>query len=96
MESGFPQFSASVKKGTLGVSLVSRILGEEFGWFFRKHHQEEDFGIDGQIEVVSEAGAVTGHVIGCPMFCSFEQLNNGQVPGKQKCAVGSDYHREAA
>ena len=62
MKSGFPQFAPSAKQGDLGVNIVSRIVGEGFGWLFKRNHQEHDFGIDGQIEVVTEDGTVTGHV----------------------------------
>lgn len=69
MKSGFPQFSTSAKQGDLGVSIVSRIVGEDFGWLFRRNHQEHDFGIDGQIEVVTDDGAVTGQMLACQIKC---------------------------
>jgi hypothetical protein len=36
---------------------------------FRKNPQELDFGIDGQIEVVTDAGSVTGQMLGCQIKC---------------------------
>lgn len=42
---------------------------EEFGWLFRRHHQELDFGVDGQIEVVTLEGLVTGQMLGCQIKC---------------------------
>ena len=60
MKSGFPQFADSAKQGDLGISLVTRIVSDIFGWLFKKNHQEHDFGIDGQIEVVTNDGAITG------------------------------------
>lgn len=49
--------------------MVSRIVSEEFDWLFKRNHQEHDFGIDGQIEVVTEAGAVTGQMLACQIKC---------------------------
>ena len=70
MTPGFPQYTRSAKQGNIGVSIVSRIVDEEFGWLFKRNHQEHDFGIDGQIEIVTEHGAVTGQMLGC-------QIKNG-------------------
>lgn len=69
MNSGFPQYARSAKLGDLGVNIVSRIISEEFEWLFKRNHQEHDFGIDGQIEVVTKAGAVTGQMLACQIKC---------------------------
>ena len=42
---------------------MSRIVFDEFGWIFKRNHQEHDFGIDGQIEVVTSEGHVTGQLL---------------------------------
>ena len=52
-----------------GVGIVSMIVEDEFGWLFRQNHQERDFGIDGQIDVVTEGGDVTGQLLGCQIKC---------------------------
>ena len=67
---GFPQYAPSSKQGNVGVSTVSRIVEDKFGWLFKRNHQEHDFGIDGQIEVVTDEGAVTGQMLAC-------QIKNG-------------------
>ena len=67
---GFPQYAPSSKQGNVGVSIVSRIVEDKFGWLFKRNHQEHDFGIDGQIEVVTDEGAVTGQMLAC-------QIKNG-------------------
>jgi hypothetical protein len=69
MPDGFPQYGASAKQGTRGVAIVSRIVDEGFGWLFKRNHQEHDFGIDGQIEVVTKAGSVTGQMLACQIKC---------------------------
>ena len=63
MSNGFPQFTAAARKGERGVDLVSRVVHDTFGWLFKRNHQEHDFGIDGQIEVVTSDGSVTGQML---------------------------------
>ncbi|MBI3727073.1 MAG: DUF4365 domain-containing protein [Burkholderiales bacterium] len=62
MSKGFPSYSKAAQKGEQGVDLVSRVIHEEYGWLFKRNHQEHDFGIDAQIEVVLEDGTVTGQM----------------------------------
>jgi hypothetical protein len=65
---GYPQYTVSAKQGNIGVGIVTRLV-EGFGWLFKRNPQEFDFGIDGQIEVVSESGAVTGQILACQIKC---------------------------
>jgi hypothetical protein len=69
MTTGFPKYSSSAKTGALGVRIVSRIVSDVFGWLFKANHQEHDFGIDGQIELVTDEGAVTGQMLGVQIKC---------------------------
>lgn len=80
MNDGFPQFGPSAKQGNLGVGIVSRVVEDGFGWLFKRNHQEYDFGIDGQIEVVTDLGAVTGQMLACQIKCgtSFFRESNEQ------------------
>ncbi|MDD5441963.1 MAG: DUF4365 and DUF1817 domain-containing protein [Pseudomonas fluorescens] len=63
MSRGFPTYSKAAQKGDSGVDLVSRVFNEEFGWLFKRNHQEHDFGIDAQVDIVLEDGTVTGQLI---------------------------------
>jgi hypothetical protein len=75
---GFPQHTPSAALGELGVGIVSRIAMEQFGWLFKRNHQEHDFGIDGQIEVVTDTGSVTGQILACQIKCGksfFKETN---------------------
>ena len=63
MPKGFPQYTPSAQKGERGVDAVSRIVNEHYKWLFRRHHQEHDFGIDGQIDVITSEGFVTGQML---------------------------------
>ena len=74
----FPQYSNNAKLGDLGVGIISGIVSDSFGWLFKRNHQEHDFGIDGQIELVTEDGSVTGQMIAIQVKCGksfFEESN---------------------
>lgn len=78
MKNEFPQYSKTAKLGELGVSIISKIISDNFGWLFKRNHQEHDFGIDGQVELVREDGAVTGQLLAVQIKCgkSFLQEKN--------------------
>lgn len=63
MKQGFPTYSKAAQKGDRGVDLVSRVINEEFGWLFKRNHQEHDFGIDAQVDVILDDGTVTGQML---------------------------------
>lgn len=69
MSNGFPTYASSAKQGELGVNIVSRIVSDTFGWLFKRVHQEHDFGIDGQIELVTDSGAVTAQMLAVQIKC---------------------------
>lgn len=75
MSTGFPNFSRSAKVGRQGVSIVNRIVSDKFGWLFKQNHQEDDFGIDGQLEVVTSVGAVTGQLLAVQIKCGASFLS---------------------
>ncbi|MBX3375977.1 MAG: DUF4365 and DUF1817 domain-containing protein [Phycisphaeraceae bacterium] len=45
------------------MNLVAAIATDQFKWLFKRNHQEHDFGIDGQMEVITEEGLVTGQIL---------------------------------
>ncbi len=65
----FPRYTKAAQQGERGVQVVSTIVFEKFGWIFKRNHQEYDFGIDGQIEVVTGEGNVTGQLIAVQVKC---------------------------
>jgi len=65
----FPKYTPSARLGEQGVSIVAGIVSDAFGWIFKRNHQEHDFGIDGQIEVVTEDGMVTGQILSAQIKC---------------------------
>ena len=75
MSVDFPQYSKNAKLGDLGVSIVARMISDYFCWLFKRNHQEHDFGIDGQIELVTDDGAVTGQLLAIQIECGQSFLN---------------------
>ena len=63
MSDGFPRYTKAASKGEKGVQLTARIVTEHLGWIFKRNPQEFDFGIDGQIEIVGDGGAVYGQML---------------------------------
>jgi len=60
MNKAFPKRRNTDVTAELGVNLVSSIVNDDFGWIFRRTHQEHDFGVDGYIDYVNSDGGVTG------------------------------------
>ncbi|MGY8604135.1 DUF4365 and DUF1817 domain-containing protein [Gluconobacter cerinus] len=69
MSTDFPKYTRSARLGEQGVSIVTGIVSDAFGWLFKRNHQEHDFGIDGQIEIVTEDGMVTGQILSAQIKC---------------------------
>ncbi len=63
MNQGYPKYSKAAQKGDKGVEAVSRIINDGYGWLFKRNHQEHDFGIDAQVDVILDDGSVTGQMI---------------------------------
>jgi hypothetical protein len=84
MTEGFPQYTHSARQGELGVNLVAKIVSDSFRWLFSRTHQEHDFGIDGQMQLVTDDGAVTGQQIAV-------QIKHGRSLLKEKNRWGYVY-----
>ena len=59
-DDGFPKRSSAQRTGAVGVTVVTGLVENELKWHFRRNHQEDDFGIDGYVDIVREDGAVIG------------------------------------
>lgn len=87
MSDGFPKYSRTAQQGDAGVNLVAQIVNDEFHWLFKRNPQEHDFGIDGQIEIISDDGSVTGQLIAV-------QVKHGQSYLREKNRWGYVYRGE--
>lgn len=58
-----PKYKQSSRTGENGITILKGIVETQLEWIFRPNHQEHDFGIDAYIDIVSDAGEVTGKTI---------------------------------
>jgi len=65
----FPTLTQQSRQGNLGTEIAASTVNNELKWLFRKVHQEEDFGIDGYIDIVLENGSVTGQSLAVQIKC---------------------------
>jgi hypothetical protein len=56
----FPKLSSAQRTGAVGVTILTGLVEKELRWRFRRNHQEDDFGIDGYVDIVREDGGVIG------------------------------------
>lgn len=83
-----PRFTHAAQQGERGVNLVASIFFDDFGWIFKRNHQEHDFGIDGQVEVVTNDGGLTGQILAV-------QIKFGKSFFQEKSQLGYVYRGEA-
>lgn len=84
----YPKLTKQARLGEQGVERVSRVFNEDFGWLFRRTHQEHDFGVDGYVDVVMEDGSVTGQILAV-------QIKHGLSFFTSKSTNGYIYRGEA-
>ncbi len=59
----FPRINRSTVTGEKGITILKEIIENNLGWFFRENHLEQDFGIDGYMDIITESGQITGKSI---------------------------------
>lgn len=69
MDNNFPKYNKSTQIGDIGVTMVEYIILNKLGWKFRKNHLEDDFGIDGYIDLITETNYITGKSIAVQIKC---------------------------
>lgn len=77
----FPKMNVSKQKGLVGQVHFEKYIIEKHGWLFHKIEQENDFGIDGYIEIVENEN-VTGKLIGIQIKYGnsyFKKRNNSFI-----------------
>ena len=85
MNNPFPKYTSSQSTGNKGVTLVTKIVEEEFNWIFRGTPQEHDFGVDGYIDIVNDNFYVTGKSIAV-------QIKTGSTYFKTKTSNGWEFN----
>ena len=79
--SPFPKINLSTLTGEKGATALKKIVECELGWLYRQNHQENDFGIDGYIDIITESGQITGKSIAF-------QLKSGSSYLKEQNEIG--------
>jgi hypothetical protein len=76
-----PTHDDNQRKGRIGINIVKNIVENEIGWLFRANHNEDDFGIDGFIDIILGPGQITGKSIAV-------QIKTGQSYFTEKGITG--------
>lgn len=82
-----PKSNKSNKIGRKGVTILTSIIEDKLDWLLRINHQEDDYGIDVYIDIITEEGHLTGKSIAV-------QIKSGLSYFKQKTEYGWKYSGE--
>lgn len=82
-----PKSNKSNKIGRKGVAILTSIVEDQLDWLLRINHQEDDYGIDAYIDIITEEGYLTGKSIAV-------QIKSGQSYFNQKTEYGWKYSGE--
>ena len=82
-----PKSNKSNKIGRKGVTILTSIIEDKLIWQLRINHQEDDYGIDAYIDIITEEGHLTGKSIAV-------QIKSGQSYFRQKNEYGWIYSGE--
>lgn len=80
----FPKRNESSKTGRIGETYFQLFVTQELGWVFRPVHREDDFGIDGYVDIL-EGNHVTGRSLAVQIKCGDSYLES-------KSSLGWKYH----
>lgn len=69
--SQFPKINLNRQTGEKGTTILKYIVENQLNWLYRQNHLENDFGIDGYIDIITDSGQITGKSIAF-------QLKSGQ------------------
>jgi hypothetical protein len=76
-----PTYTATAQLGEYGITIIKKIVENDFKWVFRKNHQEHDFGIDAFIDIISEVGQLTGKTIALQIKTGLSYFNENTQTG---------------
>jgi hypothetical protein len=82
-----PKYSENRKLADLGVAIVKNIIENKLNWIFRKLSLDDDFGLDGYIDILQDGKYVTGKSIGV-------QIKTGASYFKNETQSGWYFHGE--
>lgn len=82
-----PKQNIANRIGRNGVTVFTEIVENKLGWLFRLNHLEDDFGIDGYIDIITSEGGLTGKSIAV-------QIKAGNSYFKHRTESGWKYYGE--
>ena len=85
--SNFPKYTNSRSTGDKGLSLIKLTIEHDLNWIFRENHLEDDFGIDGYMDIIGKDNSVTGKTIAV-------QIKTGDSFFKTETATGWTFYGE--
>lgn len=85
--SNFPKYNNQRAIGDKGLTLIKYIIEHDFNWIFRENHLEDDFGIDGYIDIIGDDNSVTGKTIAV-------QIKTGESFFKTETPTGWTFYGE--
>lgn len=80
-DANFPKINSAGQTGRKGIAILKDKVENELNWLFRETHLEDDFGIDGHLDIISDDGKVTGKSIAF-------QLKTGESFFQEKNDIG--------
>lgn len=80
-DANFPKINSAGQTGRKGIAILKDKIENELNWLFRETHLEDDFGIDGHLDIISDDGKVTGKSIAF-------QLKTGESFFKEQNDIG--------
>lgn len=83
----FPKINSARQTGRKGIAILKDKIENELNWLFRETNLEDDFGIDGHLDIISDEGKVTGKSIAF-------QLKTGENFFKEKNDIGYIFRGE--
>lgn len=81
MKNPFPKYDSRRQTAERGVTLVKKIVEDEIGWIFRKVPLDEDFGLDGYIDIITDNGYVTGKYLGVQIKTGSSYFSKAKANG---------------
>lgn len=83
-----PRINKNKQSEERGLVIVKKIIEDEIGWIFRKEHLENDYGIDGYIDIVQDKKYLTGKSIAV-------QIKTGKSYFKHSTSFGWTFYGES-
>jgi len=77
---GYPKRKDAQKTGRTGEIYAECFVTKELGWIYRQVHRENDFGIDGYIDIVDKEN-VTGKSLAIQVKCGDSYINKTTPDG---------------